>query len=221
MSKRIQGKIAFIQAARKIIGEEAFITRAQIEQAANDAKVPFPSWLTTDKTYRDSWGVYRLPTEAEVMAHTKDESENEADLGDPDSHTILYGDCTVPDKDTTYIPSVNHDVLTKIIRSRKFHPTFISGRSGYGKTMTVEQICAREGRDFMFVGVNEETTEDHLLGGFRLVNGETKFAYGPVAIAMMRGAVLLLDEIDFGTTKILCLQRMMEGKPVYITRINK
>lgn len=215
---RIQNKIAFINAARSIVGDTAStISRTQIEHAAHTAGVKFPSWLTTNPKYRDKWGSYILPSIEEVSSPSKDDEEED----EGDGQTILCGDCKVPEIDSTYIPSVNHDIITRIVNSMNFHPCYISGRSGYGKTMTVEQVCALSKREFILQGINEETTEDHLLGGMRLVNGETRFQYGPVALAMMRGAVILFDEVDFGTTKILCLQRVMEGKPVYISRINK
>ncbi len=99
-----------------------------------------------------------------------------------------------------------------------FYPTYVSGMSGNGKTFMVEQACAKLGKEFIRVQINPETDEDDLLGGFRLVNGETVFAKGPVLKAMENGAVLLLDEIDRATNKIMCLQGILEGKPVLVKK---
>jgi len=131
------------------------------------------------------------------------------------------GRSLVPDRLDIYVPWGNHDYISKVVASRAFYPVYISGLSGNGKTTTVEQACAEQGREFFRVNINEETDEDDLLGGFRLVNGNTVFQYGPVVEAMRRGAVLLLDEIDLGKGKILCLQSVLEGKGVYLKKINQ
>jgi MoxR-like ATPase len=99
-----------------------------------------------------------------------------------------------------------------------FYPTYISGLSGNGKTFMVEQACAKVGKEFIRVQINPETDEDDLLGGFRLINGETVFSKGPVLKAMENGAILLLDEIDRATNKIMCLQGILEGKPVLVKK---
>jgi MoxR-like ATPase len=41
---------------------------------------------------------------------------------------------------------------------------------------------------------------------------------GPVIEALRRGAILLLDEIDLASNKILCLQSVLEGKGVYLKK---
>jgi hypothetical protein len=110
-----------------------------------------------------------------------------------------------------------HDIV-KIIKSNMFYPTYISGLSGNGKTFMVEQACAKIKKEFIRVQINPETDEDDLLGGFRLINGETVFAKGPVLKAMENGAILLLDEIDRATNKIMCLQGILEGKPVLVKK---
>ena len=110
-----------------------------------------------------------------------------------------------------------HDIV-KIIKSNMFYPTYISGLSGNGKTFMVEQACAKTKKEFIRVQINPETDEDDLLGGFRLINGETVFAKGPVLKAMENGAILLLDEIDRATNKIMCLQGILEGKPVLVKK---
>ena len=120
--------------------------------------------------------------------------------------------------DKTFVPWGPYHDIVKIVKSGMFYPTYISGLSGNGKTFMVEQACAKLGREFIRVQINPETDEDDLLGGFRLVNGETVFAKGPVLKAMENGAILLLDEIDRATNKIMCLQGILEGKPVLVKK---
>jgi len=120
--------------------------------------------------------------------------------------------------DDTFIAwGAYHDII-KIVKSDMFYPTYISGLSGNGKTFMVEQACAKLKKEFIRVQINPETDEDDLLGGFRLINGETVFAKGPVLKAMENGAILLLDEIDRATNKIMCLQGILEGKPVLVKK---
>ena len=120
--------------------------------------------------------------------------------------------------DPTFVPwGAFHDVV-KMIKSQMFYPVYVSGLSGNGKTFMVEQACSKLNREFIRVQINPETDEDDLLGGFRLINGETVFSKGPVLKAMENGAILLLDEIDRATNKIMCLQGILEGKPVLVKK---
>jgi hypothetical protein len=121
---------------------------------------------------------------------------------------------------STYVPFGCHADIKAIIASRKFTAVYVSGLSGNGKTTTFEQVCAELGREFFRVNITTETSEDDLLGGFRLINGETVWVDGPVVVAMKRGGVLLLDEVDLGTNKIMCLQGVLEGKPIFLKKIN-
>ena len=127
----------------------------------------------------------------------------------------------IPEKDDTFVNFGNFKDLKKIIQSRLFYPSFITGLSGNGKTFAVEQACAQLGRELIRVNITIETDEDDLIGGFRLVNGETVWHNGPVIEALERGAVLLLDEIDLASNKILCLQSVLEGKGVFLKKIGK
>ena len=127
----------------------------------------------------------------------------------------------IPDKDDTFVQFGNFVDIKKIIKSRLFYPTFITGLSGNGKTFSIEQACAQLGRELIRVNITIETDEDDLIGGFRLVNGETVWHNGPVVEALQRGAVLLLDEIDLASNKILCLQSILEGKGVFLKKIGK
>ena len=127
----------------------------------------------------------------------------------------------IPDKDDTFVKFGNFNDIKKIIQSRIFYPAFITGLSGNGKTFCVEQVCAQLNRELIRVNITIETDEDDLIGGFRLVNGETAWHNGPVVEALERGAVLLLDEIDLASNKILCLQSILEGKGVFLKKIGK
>jgi len=127
----------------------------------------------------------------------------------------------IPEKDDNFIKFGNFNDIKKVIQSKIFYPTFITGLSGNGKTFGVEQACAQLGRELIRVNITIETDEDDLIGGFRLVAGETVWHNGPVVEALERGAVLLLDEIDLASNKILCLQSILEGKGVFLKKIGK
>ena len=124
----------------------------------------------------------------------------------------------VPDADPTFVKWGYFNDVRDIVKSKMFYPMYVAGLSGNGKTMMIEQVCAALGREYVRVQITPETDEDDLIGGFRLLNGETVFAKGPVIKAMEAGAILLIDEIDRGTNKLMCLQGVLEGKPVLIKK---
>jgi MoxR-like ATPase len=130
-------------------------------------------------------------------------------------------DVYIPEVDRTFVQWGEYSTVKKIIDSNMFFPLYISGMSGNGKTMMVEQACAKAKREYIRVQISPETDEDDLIGGFRLVNGETVFHKGPVIKAMERGCILLIDELDRGSNKIMCLQGVLEGKPVLIKKIGE
>ena len=127
----------------------------------------------------------------------------------------------IPQKDDSFVRFGNFSDIKKVIQSGIFYPTFITGLSGNGKTFSVEQACAQTGRELIRVNITIETDEDDLIGGFRLVDGNTVWHNGPVIEALQRGAVLLLDEIDLASNKILCLQSILEGKGVFLKKIGQ
>ena len=127
----------------------------------------------------------------------------------------------VPEKDETFVKFGSFNDVKKIIQSKQFYPTFVTGLSGNGKTFSIEQACAQLGRELIRVNITIETDEDDLIGGFRLVNGETVWHNGPVIEALERGAILLLDEIDLASNKILCLQSVLEGNGVFLKKIGR
>ena len=124
----------------------------------------------------------------------------------------------IPSKDGNFVPFGNFTDVKKIIRSKIFYPTFITGLSGNGKTFSVEQACADLNRELIRVNITIETDEDDLIGGFRLVDGNTVWHNGPVVEALQRGAILLLDEVDLASNKILCLQSILEGKGIFLKK---
>jgi hypothetical protein len=158
-------------------------------------------------------GLYNL--EAQLLPFR---SKQEAPQMSGGVASIVNDEVFVPDADPTYVPWGHFKDVESIIRSGIFYPTYVSGLSGNGKTLMIEQACARLGREYVRVQITPETDEDDLIGGFRLINGETVFNKGPVIKAMERGAILLIDEIDRGSNKIMSLQGVMEGKPVLIKK---
>ena len=127
----------------------------------------------------------------------------------------------VPQVDNTFVPFGGFKDVKNVIKSKQFYPVFITGLSGNGKTLSVEQACAQLDREIIRVNITIETDEDDLIGGFRLVNGETVWHNGPVIEALERGAILLLDEIDLASNKILCLQSILEGTGVFLKKIGR
>ena len=127
----------------------------------------------------------------------------------------------VPLKDENFVPFGNFADVKKVINSKLFYPVFITGMSGNGKTLSVEQACAALNRELIRVNITIETDEDDLIGGFRLINGETVWHNGPVIEALERGAVLLLDEVDLASNKILCLQSILEGNGVFLKKTGR
>ena len=163
------------------------------------------------KTNRGRWNLEVTPT---VVGKMEQAYQSPAALPAVEQNLI-------PDKDDTFVKFGNFNDIKKIIQSRIFYPAFITGLSGNGKTFCVEQVCAQLNRELIRVNITIETDEDDLIGGFRLVNGETAWHNGPVVEALERGAILLLDEIDLASNKILCLQSILEGKGVFLKKIGK
>ena len=153
------------------------------------------------------------PTMSNEVVNTMDPPSSVAKM-----QSIVNDEKSFAKMDPTFVPWGAFNDVVKIIKSEMFYPVYISGLSGNGKTFMVEQAAAKLNREFIRVQINPETDEDDLLGGFRLINGETVFSKGPVLKAMENGAILLLDEIDRATNKIMCLQGILEGKPVLVKK---
>ena len=170
------------------------------------------------KTSKGNWTF----TVREALEKTyKESTQPKTQLVDSFDPAYLEGNDLVPDKDPNYVPFGTFNDLKKVIKSKIFYPIFITGLSGNGKTFGVEQSCAQLGRDLIRVNITVETDEDDLIGGFRLVDGSTVWHNGPVIEALQRGAVLLLDELDLASNKILCLQSILEGKGVFLKKVGK
>jgi cobaltochelatase CobS len=127
----------------------------------------------------------------------------------------------VPPRFDGYVAWGHFSDVEKIVRSRQFYPIYVTGLSGNGKTLMVEQVCAKLKRECYRVNITRQTDEDDLLGGFRLINGQTVWQDGPVVTAMKQGGVLLLDEIDLGSANLMCLQPVLEGKGVFLKKIGQ
>ena len=155
------------------------------------------------------------------ISQVKAELEHTVDAPSAVKATPMVEQNLVPAKDSTFVPFGNFSDVKQVIKSKLFYPTFITGLSGNGKTFSVEQACAQLGRELIRVNITIETDEDDLIGGFRLVDGATVWHNGPVIEALQRGAVLLLDEIDLASNKILCLQSILEGKGIFLKKIGQ
>ena len=197
------------------------LTRAEINALVSKKKIKNPSWLKTDK-YKVDRGTYKLPVDGKP---TENEQLMETPVADTKTEAAyvvssLTGNI-VPQKDSNFVSFGNYPDVKNIIKSGQFYPLFITGLSGNGKTMSVTQACAELKKELIRVNITIETDEDDLLGGYRLKDGQTVWQNGPVIEAMERGAVLLLDEIDLASNKIMCLQPILEGSGVFVKKINK
>ena len=233
-------QLKFLSAAIVKYGEGAVLATETISEIAEDNGLKFPYWLTGSKGLgaitRVDKGTYRLPalnggegaTMADVVETTAvvDKAsevvvESKNSESTMDMSTYFNPAELIPKKDPLFVAHGHFSDLTKVISSRKFYPVFETGESGTGKTYMTEQACAKLKREFIRVNITVETDEDDLLGHYALIDGNTVWQDGPVVIAMERGAVLLLDEIDLASNKVMCLQPILEGKGVYLKKVNR
>lgn len=211
---------SFVKDCYKFYNKD-MVTRAEINTFIKKKGYKNQSWLKQDK-YKVDRGIYKLPLDTD-----KQVPETEKVLGTETKKveaayivSSLTGN-VVPKKDPVFVSFGNYSDIKNIIKSSKFYPCFVTGLSGNGKTMAITQACAELKKELIRVNITIETDEDDLLGGFRLKDGQTVWSNGPVVEAMERGAVLLLDEIDLASNKIMCLQPILEGSGVFIKKINK
>ena len=209
-------KQKFVDSATEMFGIGTVINKQQVREASANAGVPLAGWFM--KQYKVAYNQFKLlersapttivntPTESAVvnLVATNMEKQN-----------------LVPSAFEGFVPWGHFKDIKQIVKSGIFYPVFTTGLSGNGKTLMIEQVHAEMGKELIRVNITIETDEDDLLGGFRLVNGETKFVPGPVVEAMERGCTLLLDECDLGSNKLMCLQPVLEGKGVYLKKVNK
>ena len=223
-----------LNAFRTFVGSETF-TKAQYSEFSDRCSnlgLVKPRFLIkgSNPVEKVSRGVYRFPSsDSETTVSPVSQptpaalAEKAAEIPATAANLMMVTDVEnmVPEKFNGFVPWGHFRDIKNIIKSKIFYPIFVTGLSGNGKTLNVSQACAELNREMVRVNITIETDEDDLIGGFRLVNGETKFNLGPVAQAMEKGAVLLLDEIDLASNKIMCLQPVLEGNGIYIKKINR
>ena len=203
------------------------LTIAQLKEANSKFGCKYaPQWLIKNTDYKVGKGLFQLPTETDgSSAKTSGTAEKvlpQETINTEAAYVVssLTGNI-VPAKDPSFVSFGNYPDLKSIVRSNMFYPVFITGLSGNGKTFGITQACAETKRELIRVNITIETDEDDLLGGYRLKDGQTVWQNGPVIEAMERGALLLLDEIDLASNKIMCLQPILEGSGIYVKKINK
>jgi len=194
----------------------------------NNYRIPKQVWL--NKTQPMYGAPYIVSENATIQTQPAQKVETSEAIDVPKVKTEVVGGIKAirnteaqytVDKDPNFIRWGNFSDFRAIIKCGKFFPTFVTGLSGNGKTTGIEQACAVENRECIRVNFTKETTADDLIGGLRLVAGETVFQYGPVAEAYMRGAVLILDELDLASVNVMALQAVLEGKPLFISKLGK
>ena len=216
----------FVDHATKKFGTNE-LTVSQLKEANKHFGCKYaPQWLIKNADYKVGKSKFRLPTENNnTVVQSKGETEKVLPVEKTNTEAAyvvssLVGNI-VPKKDPVFVSFGNYPDLKSIVKSNMFYPVFITGLSGNGKTMGVTQACAESKKELIRVNITIETDEDDLLGGYRLKDGQTVWQNGPVIEAMERGALLLLDEIDLASNKIMCLQPILEGSGVYVKKINK
>ena len=225
-------KVAFVTEAAKRFGE--VVTRQQLVTLSEETGGKRQFWLEADQ-YRVGRGKYQLPLQEfnvnmAGLALVKSNPVPSMPITEPimapvakaiakmSSVARMQEGAIIPKVNSLYVPFGFFENMKRIVASKKFYPVFVSGLSGNGKTFMVEQACAQLKVECLRVNISPETDEDDLIGGFRLIDGETKWFDGPVVQAMKSGAVLILDEIDRGSNKLMCLQGVLEGKGLFVKK---
>ena len=212
---KTEQKQAFIKTLGEKYPGRSIFTRDELADHASEMGMPYPGFVmkAEARVRRGEYQIEMLSIVPKTKVEPVEEPTNKI------SQTVFdQVQIEVPKKDKTYVSWGYSRDVKHIIESNAFYPIFISGLSGNGKTMMVEQAAAQAKRKYVRVNITEETDEDDLIGGFRLVNGETVWCDGPIPQAMKQGAVCLIDEIDRGSNKLMCLQAVLEGKPLYIKK---
>ena len=228
--------------AEQSLGRDlAKMSKSDLQAVADQSGMKFPHWITRVPTYKVGRGLWSIPVDGSpAIKAVADSSVGVDKAPEPvkDSITITNKPTApatvvemskgspstvtnIPSKDLLFVPFGNFSDVNSIFKSNMFYPIYVTGLSGNGKTFMIEQAAAKAGRELFRVNITVETDEDDLLGGFRLVDGETVWFDGPVVEAMRKGAILLLDEVDLASTKIMCLQPVLEGKGVFLKKINE
>ena len=218
---------SFVALATEKHGENAILSRKEMNDVCNENGLPTSAWRPV-KEFKVGHGQYQLPSDTNLsdVSDTPDVPMTpEVTTSQPETTINLMANTEtqnlIPSHFEGFVPWGHCATIKKVIQSKMFYPVFITGLSGNGKTLMVEELHSQLKRELIRVNITIETDEDDLLGGFRLINGETKFVPGPVIQAMERGCTLLLDECDLGSNKLLALQPVLEGKGVFLKKINK
>ena len=225
MTSRAEIKQKFMDAL--VATGKQTISKSEIKAIAGELGIASTQFFTKDEANRVGRGNYRVPTtgattialQAQVIPMAKPVQKSESKI--QNVQTDLDTTDLVPKSYKNYVPFGNFDDVLSIVTSMRFFPVFISGHSGNGKTMSIEQACAKAKRKFVCVSMTPETDESDLLGNFVLINGQMEWRDGPVTVAARQGAVLCIDEIDYGAQNLSCLQRVLEGKPFLLKKKNE
>lgn len=211
-------KLAFVKSLGTKYPGRSIFDRNELTDHANEMGMPFPGFVMRPEN-RVGRGQYQIQMLSLVSPTNQPEPIEVQESTNKITQTVFdQVKIEVPEKDKSYVSWGYFRDVKQIIEANTFYPLFIAGLSGNGKTMMVEQACAESKRKYVRVNITEETDEDDLIGGFRLVNGETVWCDGPIPQAMKQGAICLIDEIDRGSNKLMCLQAVLEGKPLYIKK---
>ena len=219
-------KKRFVDLASAKYGEGAVLTREEVKAFVKEADLGWVSWFVR-APYRVGTGKFKLPVNGDMITPVKPKKVKLPVMKkievDEESVVAYHNppENLIPEKDPLYVPFGNFNDVYTIIKSGRYYPAFITGLSGNGKTFMVEQACAKAKREYFRVNITVETDEDDLLGHYALIDGNTVWQDGPVVKAMERGAILLLDEIDLASSKIMCLQPVLEGKGVFLKKVNR
>jgi len=219
-------KKRFVDLASAKYGKGAVMTRNEVKAFVKEADLGWVSWFVR-APYRVGTGKFKLPVDGDMITPLEPKKLKVPVMKkvevDEESVVAYHNppEKLVPEKDPLYVPFGNFNDVYSIIKSGRYYPAFITGLSGNGKTFMVEQACAKAKREFFRVNITVETDEDDLLGHYALIDGNTVWQDGPVVKAMERGAILLLDEIDLASSKIMCLQPVLEGKGVFLKKVNR
>ena len=226
MSKRAETRQKFIDAL--VSSGKSEVTTEEIKKICSKIKVAHPYWFTNEEANRLKRGIFKVPGKMPVSkAQTIDLNAQVIPMKKPVESggnritnvvTDLDISNLVPTVYKNYVPFGNFDDVLAIVQSERFFPVFVTGQSGNGKTMSIEQACAKAKRKFVVVSMTPETDEGDLLGNYVLINGQMEWRDGPVTTAARQGAVLCIDEIDYGANNLSSLQRVFEGKPFLLKK---
>jgi hypothetical protein len=227
MTSRAEKRQLFLDAI--IATGKSEIDTDDIRDIVAKTGLKWPQWYTKDESYRIKRGVFRVPGAsgaapaismvAQVIPMAKPEPVQGNRIANVTTDLELEN--LVPSQYDNYVPFGNFDDVLSIVKSKQFFPVFITGQSGNGKTMSIEQACAKAKRKFVCVSMTPDSDEGDLLGNYVLINGQMEWRDGPVTVAARQGAVLCIDEIDYGAQNLSCLQRVLEGKPFLLKKKNE